>query len=126
MTDIIDSLLGNRYNVTDRQAVRQCVNAARAEAGQQYGGNVSGGMRVTAISSVERRGNGLRVSGTLGSAYAGQYGNRISTAIGMAISTAISTATRMATRTAATARAMATVMPPPTSASAATLPIMAR
>jgi len=28
VTDIIDSLLGNRYNVTDRQAVRQCAQAA--------------------------------------------------------------------------------------------------
>src|SRR6478672_12043157 len=27
VTDIIDQLLGNRYNVTDRQAVRQCANA---------------------------------------------------------------------------------------------------
>ena len=76
VTDIIDSLLGNRYNVTDRQAVRQCVNAARAEASQQYGGYANGEMRVTAISNVQRRGNGLRVSGTLGSAYASQYGNQ--------------------------------------------------
>src|SRR4051794_3742567 len=26
VTDIIDQLLGNRYSVTDRQAVRQCAN----------------------------------------------------------------------------------------------------
>src|SRR3954467_9806006 len=37
VTDIIDQLLGNRYSVTDRQAVRQCANAARAQAAQQYG-----------------------------------------------------------------------------------------
>ena len=28
VTDVIDQLLGNRYSVTDRQAVRQCSNAA--------------------------------------------------------------------------------------------------
>ena len=82
VTDIIDSLLGNRYNVTDRQAVRQCTNAVRAQAAQQYGGHNNGyqqqgygasNLRVTSITDVQRRGNGLRVSGTLGSA-AGQYG----------------------------------------------------
>jgi len=87
VTDIIDSLLGNRYNVTDRQAVRQCTNAVRAQAAQQYGGYngaygqqgyAYGGnnLRVTSITAVERRSNGLRVSGTLGSAYAGQYANQ--------------------------------------------------
>ena len=94
VTDIIDSLLGNRYNVTDRQAVRQCANAARTQAmqqmgsgyGNQYGNNgynnayrqpYAGNLRVNAITSVERRGNGLRVSGTMssGGGYGGQYGN---------------------------------------------------
>jgi len=76
VTDIIDSLLGNRYNVTDRQAVRQCTNAATAQAGQQYGGGYNrGAMRVTSITEVQRRGNGLRVSGTMSSAYgASGYG----------------------------------------------------
>jgi len=88
VTDVIDQLLGNRYNVTDRQAVRQCANAARAQAAQQYGGynNAYGGYRqqgyaganlhVTSITGVERRSNGLRVSGTMGSGagYGGQYG----------------------------------------------------
>src|SRR4029453_10954140 len=78
--DIIDQLLGNRYSVTDRQAVRQCANAARAQAAQQYGayGNnaypygqgygqqaygqgynsgYAGRLRVTAITNVERRSN---------------------------------------------------------------------
>jgi hypothetical protein len=94
VTDIIDSLLGNRYSVTDRQAVRQCANAARAQAGQQYGaygngyGNgyganngyrqaYGGNLRVTAITSVQRRNNGLRVTGLMSSgggygAYGGQ------------------------------------------------------
>lgn len=78
VTDIIDSLLGNRYNVSDRQAVRQCASAAAAQAGQQYGGYGynRGGMRVTSITDVQRRGNGLRVSGTMsgGAGYGGQYG----------------------------------------------------
>jgi len=102
VTDIIDSLLGNRYNVTDRQAVRTCANAARAQASQQYGGGngaygqggygqggygaynngyaqqgyAGANMRVTSITGVEHRSGGLRVSGTLGSAYAGQYANQ--------------------------------------------------
>ena len=33
---IIDQLLGNRYNVTDRQAVRQCAQAAMTQAAVQY------------------------------------------------------------------------------------------
>ena len=86
VTDIIDSLLGNRYNVTDRQAVRQCTNAVRAQAAQRYGGYNNGyangypqqgygagNLRVTSITDVQRRGNGLRVSGTLVSAV-DQYG----------------------------------------------------
>jgi len=90
ITDIIDTLLGNRYNVNDRQAVKQCANAARAQAAQQYGGysNAYGNgyrqqgyaganLRVTSITEVQRRGNGLRVSGTMGSGAGyggGQYG----------------------------------------------------
>jgi hypothetical protein len=95
VTDIIDSLLGNRYNVTDRQAIRQCANAARAQAAQQYGGGYNNAygngynngyrqqgyaganLRVTSITEVQRRGNGLRVSGTMGSGAGyggGQYG----------------------------------------------------
>ena len=90
VADMIDSLLGNRYNVNDRQAVRSCVNAARAQAAAQYSGGYSGynnngyrqqgyagtNLRVTSITGVERRSRGLRVSGTLGSAYAGQYGQQ--------------------------------------------------
>ena len=89
---IIDSLLGNRYNVTDRRAVSQCAAAATAQAQHQYrvqpygqgygyqqgyGGYPQGiaapAMRVTAITSVERRSNGLRVRGLLSSGYGG-YG----------------------------------------------------
>jgi hypothetical protein len=82
---IIDSLLGNRYNVTDRQAVSRCASAAVTQAQSQYGARYNGygnngyngryqgqgynnamAMRVTSITDVQRRGNGLRVSGMLG------------------------------------------------------------
>ena len=89
VTDIIDSLLGNRYNVTDRQAIRQCANAARAQASGQYGGYgynngygnryhqgiAAPSVRVTAITDVQRRSNGLRVKGLLSTGYDGRYGN---------------------------------------------------
>ena len=90
VTDVIDQLLGNRYSVTDRQAVRRCTRAVQSQALQQYGGaygqqaygqgyrqNIAApSMRVTSITSVERRNNGLRVRGTLSTGYAGQYGNQ--------------------------------------------------
>jgi hypothetical protein len=89
VSQIINSLLGNRYSVTDRQAVSQCASAAMAQAAAQYGnrynqgyGNngynrgYSGAMRVTSITDVQRRNNGLRVSGLMSSGYAGQYGNQ--------------------------------------------------
>ena len=90
---IIGQLLGNRYNVTDRTAVQQCASAAMAQANAQYRpqngygqpyGNAYGyndnrgygqgynqgygmNMRVTAITNVERRRSGLRVSGLIDS-----------------------------------------------------------
>ena len=76
---IIGQLLGNRYNVTDRTAIQQCASAAMAQASAQYRpqpyGNAYGYnrrgysdmMRVTAITDVERRNSGLRVSGLLDS-----------------------------------------------------------
>ena len=90
ISQIIGQLLGNRYNVTDRTAVQQCASAAMAQASAQYRprnapyGNAYGyqnqgynqggynqgyapNMRVTAITNVERRNNGLRVSGLLDS-----------------------------------------------------------
>jgi len=88
---VIDQLLGNRYNVTDRQAVSRCASAVMTQASSQYGSGDNNGyghngynrgysdLRVTGISDVQRRGNGLRVTGTLGSAnggYGGQYGNQ--------------------------------------------------
>ena len=88
---IVDQLLGNRYNVTDRQAVSRCASAVMTQASSQYGNGNNNGyghngynrgysdLRVTGISDVQRRGSGLRVTGTLGSAsggYGGQYGNQ--------------------------------------------------
>ena len=87
---IIGQMLGNRYSVTDRTKVQQCASAAVAQASAQYRprsgygqppyGNAYGHqdnryhqaypasmMRVTAITNVERRNNGLRVSGLLDS-----------------------------------------------------------
>ena len=90
---IIGQLLGNRYSVSDRTAVQQCASAAMAQAhaqyrpqsgygqpyGNAYGYNDNRGygqgynqgygmnMRVTAITSVERRRSGLRVSGLIDS-----------------------------------------------------------
>ena len=85
---IVDQLLGNRYNVTDRQAISQCASAAMAQAAGQYGSSYNaygqgyndhrraGAMRVTAITDVQRRSNGLRVSGMMsaGHNYSDHYG----------------------------------------------------
>jgi hypothetical protein len=89
---MIDQLLGNRYNVSDRTAVRQCATAAMAQAssqyrpaynqgyqqpyGQQYAQQYRQGARVTAITNVERRSNGLRVSGVLDSGRYSHHWNR--------------------------------------------------
>ena len=82
--NIIDGLIGNRYNVSDRQAVRQCAYAAVQRAESQYrpyfGGQpyayqgYNGYVRVTAITDVSRRSNGrVRVRGLLDTARGG-YG----------------------------------------------------
>jgi hypothetical protein len=109
---IIDQLLGNRYNVNDRSAVSRCASAAVAQVqaryqqngynqgynqqgynqgygyqgqGQGYQGQGQGyaygqgynRIRVTAITSVERRSNGLRVRGLLDTGRGnGGYGNQ--------------------------------------------------
>ena len=82
---IVDSLIGNRYNVDDRQAIHQCANAVMLRARNQYGGynngypnnypqpyGIMGGnyrnVRITAITDVQRRSNGgIRVRGLLNS-----------------------------------------------------------
>jgi hypothetical protein len=89
VSQIVNSLLGNRYNVSDRQAVSRCASAAMAQAQAQYGNRYNQGygntgydrgynraMRVTSITDVQRRSNGLRVSGLMSSGYSGRYGNQ--------------------------------------------------
>ena len=74
----IGQLLGNRFNVTDRTAVQQCASAAMQQAAVQYqpqpsgdahpygqGYNTAALMRITAITDVQRRQNGLHVSGLI-------------------------------------------------------------
>ena len=94
---IINQLLGNRYNAPDRTAVAQCAAAAQAQAaaqyrpqgapygnaygygqanpyGNAYGYNAIQSARVTGITNVERRRNGLRVTGLMSSGMAAAYG----------------------------------------------------
>ena len=101
---IVDQLLGNRYSVSERQAVRSCAVAAMQRAQLQYGryGNPYGGqyppgyngqyprvwqgypgtMQVTAITDVQRRSSAtLRVRGLLDS---GRYRNRYNYRTGVA------------------------------------------
>jgi len=82
---IIDSLIGNRYNVNDRQAIHRCANAAMVRAqNQNWNGGYPQGypgynsnLRVMAITDVERRSSSVRVRGTLGRHYGNQpYGNQ--------------------------------------------------
>ena len=78
---IIDQLLGNRYNVTDRQAISRCASAALERALGRYPNGYAQAypgynhrMRVTAITDVQRRSNGLRVRGMLGGGMRYGYG----------------------------------------------------
>jgi hypothetical protein len=77
---IINQLLGNRYATNDRTAIAQCAAAAQQQAAVQmrpqgYGAYnqgygqayVQSTARVTGITNVERRQNGLRVSGVMSS-----------------------------------------------------------
>jgi len=83
---IVDSLIGNRYAVNDRQAIRQCAWAAvqRAQGqygaypypgqnypGQRYGNRYNRFARVTAITDVQRRMRGIRVRGLLDTGMSG-------------------------------------------------------
>jgi hypothetical protein len=74
---IIDSLIGNRWGVSDRHAIRQCTFAAVNQAENQYRPyfgpnfrrpyqNYGGFIRVSAITDVQRRSAGrVRVRGLL-------------------------------------------------------------
>jgi hypothetical protein len=78
---IVDSLIGNRYAVNDRQAIRQCAWAAvqRAQGqygaypypGQRYGNRYNRFARVTAITDGQRRVRGIRVRGLLDTGMSG-------------------------------------------------------
>jgi hypothetical protein len=61
---------GNRYN----QGYGNRYNEGYRNNGDNRGYNHA--MRVTSITGVQRRNNGLRVSGLMSSGYAGQYGNQ--------------------------------------------------
>lgn len=76
---VIDGLIGNRYNVSDRQAIRQCTFAAVNQAENQYRPyyvnrnfrrpypGYNGYIRVSAITEVQHRAYGMRVRGLLDS-----------------------------------------------------------
>lgn len=88
---MINQMLGNRYNVADRNAVTQCASAAMTQASAQYNprghgqppygnahgyhrpGNPAAAMRVTAITDVRRQNRGVRVSGQMSSGMHSNY-----------------------------------------------------
>ena len=103
--DIVDQQLGTRYAASDREAVARCATAALAEGAILYGVNGFAGtdgyagyagayrpgapgvpgfpgvattMRVTAITDVQRRLEGMRVKGLIdsGVVYRGGYGGQ--------------------------------------------------
>lgn len=83
---IIDGLIGNRYNVSDRQAIRTWAWAAVRRAENQYRPFFNGRpfaypgyrgyVRVAAITDVQRRFKGVRVKGLLDTARNGYGGGR--------------------------------------------------
>ena len=82
---VLDQLLGGRYAGSDRTAIQQCAAAAVAQAANQYRGYGAYGypqpyggynpyaanIRVTAVTDVERRSDGLRIRGLLDSGMGG-------------------------------------------------------
>lgn len=101
--EIVDRQLGARYGASDREAVARCVTAALAQGAILYGINgyagtdgyaayagayrpgavgvpgfpgVAATMRVSAITDVQRRSDGMRVKGLIDSGvkYRGRYG----------------------------------------------------
>jgi len=77
---MLDQLLGNRYYGSDRQAIDRCASAALLRAAGRNPNGAKGypgynrTMRVTAITDVQRRSNGLRVRGMLGGGMRYGYG----------------------------------------------------
>jgi hypothetical protein len=93
LQSVIDSFLGNRYNVTDRRAVSRCSDAALAEAWDEFGPRRrdwrgdrrnwrNHQMQVTAITDVERRSSGLRIRGLIDSGLLWTQGNQYDSRIG--------------------------------------------
>jgi hypothetical protein len=101
--EVVDQQLGARYGASDKEAVARCVTAALAEGAILYGVNGYAGtegyagyvgayrpgaagvpgfpgiatkMRVSAITAVQRRSDGMRVKGLIDSGvnYRGGYG----------------------------------------------------
>jgi hypothetical protein len=101
--EIVDKQLGARYGASDREAIARCVTAALAEGAILYGVNgyagtdgyagyagayrpgaagvpgfpgIATNMRVSAITDVQRRSDGMRVKGLIDSGvdYRGGYG----------------------------------------------------
>ena len=72
---VIDTLIGNRYNVSERQAVRKCAIAAVDKAERQFRGDFRtqpvaypgyrGHIRVSEITDVQRRTFVTRVRGLM-------------------------------------------------------------
>ncbi len=102
---VVDAQLGARYAATERQAVARCATAALAEGAILYGVNgyagtegyagyagayrpgaagvpgfpgIATAMRVSAITDVQRRSDGMRVKGLIDSGvdYRGGYGGQ--------------------------------------------------
>lgn len=102
---VVDAQLGARYAATERQAVARCVTAALAQGAILYGVNgyagtegyaayagayrpgaagvpgfpgIATAMRVSAITDVQRRSDGMRVKGFIDSGvdYRGAYGGQ--------------------------------------------------
>ena len=81
---IVDGLIGSRYNVSVREAVRRCSWAAVDKAERDYGRygkgrpfaypGYRGYVRVVAITDVDRRASGVRVRGLLDTARRGYRG----------------------------------------------------
>jgi hypothetical protein len=103
--EIVDQQLGARYGASDKEAVARCVTAALAQGAILYGVNgyagtegyagyagayrpgaegvpgfpgVAATMRVSAITAVQRRWDGMRVKGLIdsGVVYRGGYGSQ--------------------------------------------------
>jgi hypothetical protein len=84
--NIIDGMIGNKYNVSDRQAIRTCGWAAVRRAERDYRRYFNGPphaypgyrgyVRIAAITDVQRRTLVVRVKGLLDTARYGYRGGR--------------------------------------------------